>query len=413
MPKLWWESMEEECPITLEPLRELAYPPFLLHRHYFDGIALASYMVSRGAFLNPLTREPLTWVDARQLDDYVRLYDTSTQSVHISEAFGLHSNIQSKVGDARRAAYLRNEATAALCGLFVYRRERRQRVEPTESTTKTRRQTLPRCGFHLNYPGAPATSAVDSVEGFTLIDDDEQHVVNSEKQDWNELQQAFPKLSTAAVPAAVQPDAAFLNKVQQTAHELLRQEQQRHQYLQQGKALLDEQSKQRREQLRMYHGQQRQQNEVARTQQRQEQAELEAARSEINKWREQQWKDLQRRSEEQAEREQRQQLAQIPEKEQQEQVTNIAIVEETTHVEVQKAAKAAAKRQRAKDRKKAQKVEAAREAEAKANLAEVEAARKVASIHCASCHEGILDCGFEKGSYKFCSPKCARTGLIL
>jgi hypothetical protein len=230
---------------------------------------------------------------------------------------------------------------------------------------------------------------------------------------WNELQQAFPKLSTAAVPAAVQPDAAFLNKVQQTAHELLRQEQQRHQYLQQGKALLDEQSKQRREQLRMYHGQQRQQNEVARTQQRQEQAELEAARSEINKWREQQWKDLQRRSEEQAEREQRQQLAQIPEKEQQEQVTNIAIVEETTHVEVQKAAKAAAKRQRAKDRKKAQKVEAAREAEAKANLAEVEAARKVASIHCASCHEGILDCGFEKGSYKFCSPKCARTGLIL
>ena len=405
--------MEEECPITLEPLGELTYPPFFLHNHFFDGIALASYMVSRGAFLNPLTREPLTWVDARQLDDYVKLYDTSTQSVPISEAFGLHSNIQSKVGDARRAAYLRNEATAALCRLFVYRRERRQRVEPTESTTKMSRQTIPRCGFHINYAGEPANSAVNSVEGFTLIDDDEQHVINSEEQDWNELQQAFPKLSTAVVPAAIQPDIAFLNKVQQTSYELRRQEEQRNQYLKQGKVLLDEQSKQRKEQLRMYREQQRQHNEVAHTRQRQEKAELEAAREEINKWREQQWKDLQRHAEEQAELKQRQQPAQKPKGEQQDEVKNIVVVEETVNIEIQKAAKAAAKRQRAKDRKKAQKVVAAREAEAKAKIAKVEAARKVASTKCACCHEGIIDCGFEKGNFKFCSPKCARTGLIL
>jgi hypothetical protein len=27
-PALWWESLDEECPITLEPLKSSPYPPF-------------------------------------------------------------------------------------------------------------------------------------------------------------------------------------------------------------------------------------------------------------------------------------------------------------------------------------------------------------------------------------------------
>ena len=56
----WWKSLgSEECPITLEPLATLPYPPFALktgeNTSYFDGLALASYIVSRGIFQNPLT----------------------------------------------------------------------------------------------------------------------------------------------------------------------------------------------------------------------------------------------------------------------------------------------------------------------------------------------------------------------
>ena len=84
----WWSDLSDECPIPLEPLSTLPYPPFRLlgggiSRHggggdssnanamYFDGLALASYCVSRATFTNPLTREALTWEDCVRLDDYL------------------------------------------------------------------------------------------------------------------------------------------------------------------------------------------------------------------------------------------------------------------------------------------------------------------------------------------------------
>jgi hypothetical protein len=54
----WWKSLssDDECPITLEPLSLLPHPPFELYStatgggdsisYYFDGYALASYIVS-------------------------------------------------------------------------------------------------------------------------------------------------------------------------------------------------------------------------------------------------------------------------------------------------------------------------------------------------------------------------------
>jgi hypothetical protein len=123
-PALWWESLDEECPITLEPLKELPYPPFCLDtQQYFDGVALANYVVSRGMFENPLTREPLTYADCRRLDDYVRLYapENSGSSMAVCcEAFCLgrsvhvvaSSNTDDEM-DRRRAQVLRGEAAAA------------------------------------------------------------------------------------------------------------------------------------------------------------------------------------------------------------------------------------------------------------------------------------------------------------
>ena len=175
----WWSSLTDECPITLEPLSTLPYPPFRLggggnrggDHHgsnnasatcmYFDGLALASYCVSRATFTNPLTREELTWDDCVRLDDYLEEYCYHNQQNHhppstattggavgaagcrtavggrisVKEAYGLRSMVKvsgSGVGgvggintaqeeaNRRRAEALRSEAAAALRGLFVY-----------------------------------------------------------------------------------------------------------------------------------------------------------------------------------------------------------------------------------------------------------------------------------------------------
>ena len=55
--------VQEDDPISLEPLNELAYPPFDLatqsgarQKHHFDGRVLAYFMVSTASFMDPLSR---------------------------------------------------------------------------------------------------------------------------------------------------------------------------------------------------------------------------------------------------------------------------------------------------------------------------------------------------------------------
>ena len=172
----WWSILTDECPITLEPLSTLPYPPFRLGGGgssgdhdgsnnasatcmYFDGLALASYCVSRATFTNPLTREELTWDDCVRLDDYLEEHCYHNHQNHrpltatggavgaaeertavggrisVKEAYGLRSmvkvsgngvggvggiNTAQEEANRRRAEALRSEAAAALRGLFVY-----------------------------------------------------------------------------------------------------------------------------------------------------------------------------------------------------------------------------------------------------------------------------------------------------
>ena len=151
-PSFWWHDLDDqiECAITLEPVNSLPYPPFLLRKsnehstndadavvYYFDGVALASYIVSRGIFQNQLTREPLGWDDCRRLDDYLETYNNNNkgQRFGVLEAFALRESVQVRSvvthnhsgnhdndnsnnhawqeSRQRRADYLRSEATAA------------------------------------------------------------------------------------------------------------------------------------------------------------------------------------------------------------------------------------------------------------------------------------------------------------
>ena len=47
-----WKQLPDSIidPITLEPINELKVEPFKINKHYFDGEALAAYLVASSTF---------------------------------------------------------------------------------------------------------------------------------------------------------------------------------------------------------------------------------------------------------------------------------------------------------------------------------------------------------------------------
>ena len=68
-----WKQLPDSIidPITLEPINELAVEPFKIGTHYFDGEALAAYLVASSTFENPLDRKALTRDDCQRLDAHL------------------------------------------------------------------------------------------------------------------------------------------------------------------------------------------------------------------------------------------------------------------------------------------------------------------------------------------------------
>ena len=58
-----WKQLPDSVvdPITLEPINELRVEPFKINQHYFDGEALAAYLVASSTFENPLDPELVDW----------------------------------------------------------------------------------------------------------------------------------------------------------------------------------------------------------------------------------------------------------------------------------------------------------------------------------------------------------------
>ncbi|MGK3754481.1 MAG: hypothetical protein ACI8RD_006790 [Bacillariaceae sp.] len=256
----WWRNANlGECPITLECLSTLEYPPFALYMNndnnsgsnstshekvsaYFDGLALASYVVSRGVFQNPLTRADLTADDCRRLDRYLedhcynsytssssgnnvsdnhKNYDPETKTmltmmmgkrggtkaISVAEAFALRNSVHVARSDGvndnnnTRIQTLQNAATAALAGLFVYGNDRGSRGQ--RSANESDRQTQPRSdpfnewGYDLSR--RVEDTSTEGGHGYTVIDDDEAIVVASQRYVYEAVQDAFPPLSNETV----------------------------------------------------------------------------------------------------------------------------------------------------------------------------------------------------------------------
>ena len=186
--KNWWHNLNQECPITLELLSTLPYPPFSLSSggnnvSYFDGLALASYIVSRGIFQNPLTRQDLTMDDCRRLDEYLEDYcykyqRGTSRKIAVAEAFALRASVQVQPRDGSRSdrvQTLRNTATAALAGLFVFGNNRPTRPSQEDSIPALPRedQLVLEWGFDLSRAVEDGTESMGDA-GWTVIDDDKQ-----------------------------------------------------------------------------------------------------------------------------------------------------------------------------------------------------------------------------------------------
>ncbi|KAL3906826.1 MAG: hypothetical protein SGPRY_010402, partial [Prymnesium sp.] len=126
----WWAHSlsAQDDPISLEPLRTLAYPPFQLladpllahatNSDWFDGKVLASYLISTGSFYHPISRRELDRGECEELDRYLREYNLGKPAV--TEAFDNKEAYKQADGvppDSRVYA-LRAEAEMVLHSLF-------------------------------------------------------------------------------------------------------------------------------------------------------------------------------------------------------------------------------------------------------------------------------------------------------
>lgn len=440
---LWWHSLSDECPITLELLSTLPYPPFALSSggitSHFDGLALASYVVSRGIFQNPLTREDLTSIDCRRLDEYLEKYCygsklmSTTRKISVAEAFGLRNSIQIDTSrdelSQSRARALRSTATAALAGLFVYGNDRGGVDENVFYSTVS--AVLPREDQLLRDWGFDLARTVDDVndgycqEGWTVIDDDEALVVASKREAYQATQNAFPRLVEHSepklgggipMPPKIDEDTLVRIREMSVAEEKDRLENEKKAERRRQQILQD--AMKRREERRKIRQQQFEERKKIHQEKVQEHEEVERARAEIEKWREQQWEKLRQLSESQKPKAQPMDSKRIEPQAQAEERDDVHVHNMVSQkpapeeLEEKRKAKAAAKRKRAKERKKAEKAQERVEQEKLSRQQALDKQKAASASKCATCAGGIIDAGFEKVGKKFCSTKCARACII-
>jgi hypothetical protein len=185
--KSWWRSLTDCDPISLEPLSELAYPPFELANDengralvQFDGQVLANYIVSTGVFENPLSRRSLPYADCKRLDEYLHINGLGAAGV--GDAFRLRQMITTKVSNgasADQAVRLQREATTMLHSLFQFRQPEMRGAGATASANHSTR-----VDFHSHQEG-----------GLTVIDDDEAPFATSESQQSSQFTASLPQLT--------------------------------------------------------------------------------------------------------------------------------------------------------------------------------------------------------------------------
>ena len=452
---------EDECPITLEPFSDLPYPPFLLTssnttKHYFDGAALATYIVSQGTFTNPLTREPLQYGDCVLLDEYLDKYVfnghnySPSDRISVREAWSLRESIKVNVSSGvrnddnqrRREEALRNEASVALRGLFVFGHERNQRrrdISESNSSNESQGQTLPNTegGFNL-YHRLNSTSmhswglaSTRNQEGLLVIDDDEAAFEAADLAAWQRVQDEFPTLGksqTDNIPNSNSncdrndSPSQILATVRRRADLTIKEEKEKQEAAEKTRHKLFLKALERKRQR--INARRKAKEEAAKTLLAKKESEdvKISARDEIDRWLCQKWNEWERYSanietEQKAdnsllsnEYETREIEQGHAESSTTPQNTKLSEEERAAKVAAKKKAKRQKAKERAKEKKRLEKLEREKKERAIALQIALQKEKELSAAKCAHCGEGIIGCGFEKFDKKFCSTKCARSG---
>lgn len=167
----WWHALEEDDPITLEPVRELSYEPFKLNAdesvvYYFDGRVLANYLISSSNFVHPVSRRALGREECVALDEYLTTV-VRMKRANVTKVFD-HS-LEAANQQSEHITELREEARVFVESLFQ---------------------------FGAATAG-PVTAPLE--ERYTMIDDDEVVAMEAESQE--SLQEAsWPVLEGGTHP---------------------------------------------------------------------------------------------------------------------------------------------------------------------------------------------------------------------
>ena len=131
-----WKQLPDSVvdPITLEPICELRVAPFRIDKHYFDGEALAAYVVASGKYENPLDRKALTRDDCQRLDRHLeqnRLKRLGVEREHRAAQrratrAARRAEDEAAAAEQRRVDAARATAATLLDALYARRPRRRQ-----------------------------------------------------------------------------------------------------------------------------------------------------------------------------------------------------------------------------------------------------------------------------------------------
>ena len=131
-----WKQLPDSIidPITLEPINELKVEPFKINKHYFDGEALAAYLVASSTFENPLDRKALTRDDCQRLDAHLARNKLKRLGVERERRAAQRratraarrAEDEAAAAERRRADAARATAAALLDALYARRPRRRQ-----------------------------------------------------------------------------------------------------------------------------------------------------------------------------------------------------------------------------------------------------------------------------------------------
>jgi len=198
----WWRSLpaDEECPVSLTPIRDLEDAPFELTavhpdcapkgapKHRFDATALSMFLVSAGLFMNPINRRPLTLEECRSLDKQM-----GKSSFRVADAFLLAG------GGTVGSAPLR-EAAIMAHHLFHFRSVRDVEREGRDATdaTAANRLWVEAGGKARQRVSQPRDARVVHSDGNLRVLDDNESEADGEGEDPDE----FPALATPAASSS-------------------------------------------------------------------------------------------------------------------------------------------------------------------------------------------------------------------